>query len=267
MPWLSLGGIALSNAFLTTVGRVGFGISSALPPRYVSFAIMLPIALLFLGAIILRAETTNTFRVSALVCVSVLGLLLILGSVHCLKYWIGFPHKRLLGKAAIDLSQVLDEDAGLKGHVHWAGANLVPRINVIDRLGYLHPPLVRTRKMSAIAASPTGENFGELTNFGRKEDGDLAAGGWAILPEQHRVADSVLLAYEDENGEWILFARTDVGSSMPAVSQRLDDDAYEFSGWLTSWKPELLPTGVHRISAWSFDADACRAYPIGAATL
>ncbi|MDQ2918748.1 MAG: hypothetical protein M3R10_02580, partial [Verrucomicrobiota bacterium] len=168
IPWLSLGGIALVNASLTTIGRVGFGISAALAPRYVSFSIMLPLALLFLGALILQdaqarfpfTKENSAARLSCAIFASVFGLLFLLASIHCLSYWSGFQHKRLLGKSALTLSEVLDESEGLKSYVHWSSAAFHPRMNVLDQLGYLHPPLLRTRQMSAIAADPDGETFG-----------------------------------------------------------------------------------------------------------
>ncbi len=275
VPWVSLGGIALANALLTTIGRVGFGISAALPPRYVSFSIMLPLALLFLGALVLQdgqarfhiAKQISAARLSCAIFASVFGLLFLLASIHCLNYWSGFQHKRLLGKSALTLSEVLDESEGLKSYVHWSSASFHPRMRTLDQLGYLHPPLLRTRQMSALAADPGGETFGQLTNSGRKDDGDFAAGGWAILPRQHRIADSVLLAYQNERGEWILFARADVGSPLPAVSQALEDETYRYSGWLKSWAPEQLPAGTRRISAWAYDADAARAFQIGEASI
>ncbi|MGZ4985702.1 MAG: hypothetical protein ACXV8A_06390, partial [Chthoniobacterales bacterium] len=260
LPWIALTGIALTNALLTTIGRAGFGISAALPSRYVSFALMLPIGLLFLVSLLVRHLQT---RVIVLVLGATFAVLFFSASVHCFSHLTGFQHKLFAGKSVVEFSNVLDEPAAIRRYVHWMGPALRPRMNVLDQLGYLHPPLVRSRSMAEIAASPRGQLMGQLTNFARKDDGDYAAGGWAILPEVHRVADSVLLAYEDKNGEWILFARVDVGSAMPAVSQKLDDEAYQHSGWLTSWNPEALPAETRRISAWAFDADACRAYPIG----
>ena len=43
LPWAALAASALISAFLTMLGRLGFGISAATQSRYVSFAIMLPI--------------------------------------------------------------------------------------------------------------------------------------------------------------------------------------------------------------------------------
>ena len=214
-PWFSLAGITLANGLLTMIGRVGFGISGATPSRYVSFAVMLPIGLIFLGMIVLRHWQAHsspnpklvTVRVGAAVYASALSIFLLVASIQCVTYWTGFQHIRLTGKSVLLLSRVLDEPASLKRYVHWAGPALRPRIDVLDQLGYLHPSSVRSPLIREIAASTQGEIFGELTALGRPAAGELIASGWAILPARHRPADSVLLAYENAEGEWIIFAR------------------------------------------------------------
>jgi hypothetical protein len=51
------------------------------------------------------------------------------------------------------------------------------------------------------------------------------------------------------------------------VSEKLHDNEYYRSGWIKSWKPEELEKDTRRITAWAFDAEQCRAYAIGGATL
>jgi hypothetical protein len=51
------------------------------------------------------------------------------------------------------------------------------------------------------------------------------------------------------------------------VSERLHDAAYDHCGWMKSWKPEALPPSARRVRAWAFDADKCRAFSIGSATM
>lgn len=51
--WVALGAFAIGNAALTAVGRVGFGIEQALMNRYVTIALLLPVATLMLGLLAL----------------------------------------------------------------------------------------------------------------------------------------------------------------------------------------------------------------------
>ena len=78
LPWLMLAMVAVSAAVLTMIGRLGFGPAQARVSRYVTFAVMLPIALLALSAngsfaldsFILRARPTSDQEPRPFSCLS-----------------------------------------------------------------------------------------------------------------------------------------------------------------------------------------------------
>lgn len=275
LPWLSLTTIALANAVLTTFGRFGFGMGAAIQSRYVSFAIMLPIGLFFLVSLILRhwherspgdvllARATMGFTAF----VTALALLLLGATIHSVQTWRGFQHNRLTGKAALLLVDVLAEPEALVGYVHWSHWTLKAWTENLDRHGYLRPHLVRSNRVREIASDSDEDAMGEFNQLVRTPAGELVASGWAILLEGHRTADSVLLTYDNTEGEPIIFARVDVIYPRAEVSERLHDKAYDRCGWMKSWKAEGLPPEAHRVSAWAFDAEKCRAFAIGSATM
>lgn len=275
LPWLSLTSIALGNGALTTIGRVGFGMNAAIQSRYVSFAIMLPIGLLFLVAVLLRhwrqrslIEVTDARVTMGLVSlVTALALLFLGATIHSLQFWRGFQHNRLTGKAVLLFVDVLHEPQSLVRYVHWSHWTLKAWTENLDRLGYLRPPLVRSNRIREIAADSDEGAMGAFDQLVRAPTGELTASGWAILLDGHRSADSVLLTYDDSEGEPIIFARVDVMHPRADVSARLHDEAYHHSGWLKSWKPEALPPSARRIRAWAFDAEECRAVSLGSATM
>ncbi len=275
LPWLSLTTIALVNAVLTTFGRFGFGMNSALPSRYVSFAIMLPIGLLFLVSLILRhwyersPVNVNSARMTMgfVSFVTALALLFLGATIHSLQFWRAFQHNRLTGKSALLFVDVLAEPEALVRYVHWSHWTLKAWTENLDRLGYLHPRLVRSNHVREIASDSDKEAIGEFNQLVRTPTGELAASGWAILLEGHRTADSVLLTYDNTEGEPIIFARVDVMYPRAEVSERLHDTAYDHCGWMKSWKQEALPPSARRVRAWAFDADKCRAFSIGSATM
>jgi hypothetical protein len=274
LPWLSLTSIALVNAGLTTLGRFGFGINAAMQSRYVSFAIMLPIGLLFLVSLILRhwskqsPANVNNGRVKmGLVSFATALAILFLGTtIHSLQFWRAFQHNRLTGKSALLFVDVLAEPETLVRYVHWSHWTLKAWTENLDRLGYLRPRLVRSNHVREIASASDEEAMGEFNQLTRTSSGELTASGWAILLEGHRTADSVLLTYDNAEGDPIIFARVDVMHARADISERLHDKAYYHCGWMKSWKPEALPSGAGRIRAWAFDADECRAFSIGSAT-
>lgn len=274
LPWLSLTLIALVNAVLTTFGRVGFGINGAIRSRYISFAIMMPIGLLFLVSLILRhwheRSPVNVHRVRVTVgfvsFVTAFTLLFIGTTIHSVS-WRALQHEQLTGKSALLFVDVLDEPEALVRYVHWSHWTLKAWTENLDRQGYLHPRLVRSNHIREIASDSDGERMGEINQFGRTPTGELRVSGWAILPGKHRIADSVLLTYDSPEGEAIIFARVNVVYPRSDVSKRLDDEEYHGCGWMKSWKPEAIPSSAQRISAWAFDAEDCRAFFFGSATM
>jgi hypothetical protein len=275
LPWLSLISIALVNGVLTTLGRLGFGMNAAIQSRYVSFAIMLPIGLLFLVSLILRHwHERSPVKVNNLPVtigfasfVTALALLYLGATIQSLQFWRAFQHNRLTGKAALLFVDVLAEPESLVRYVHWSHWTLKAWTENLDRLGYLRPRLVRSNRVREIAADSGEGAMGEFNPLVRAPSGELTASGWAILLEGHRTADSVLLTYDNSDGEPIIFARVDVMYPRVDVSARLRDEAYYHSGWTKSWKPEALPPSARRISAWAFDAEECRAFSLGSATI
>ena len=275
LPWLSLLSIALVNAALTTFGRVGFGINAAMQSRYVSFAIMLPIGLFFLVSRILRhwhersPVNVNSARVTMGIVsfVTAFALLFLGATIQSLQFWPAFQHNRLTGKSALLFVDVLAEPEALVRYVHWSHWTLKAWTENLDRQGHLHPRLVRSNHIREIASASDEEAMGEFNQLARTSTGELAASGWAILLEGHRTSDSVLLTYDNAKGEPIIFARADVMHPRADISERLHDKAYYHCGWMKSWKPDALPSGAGRIRAWAFDAEECRAFSIGSATM
>jgi hypothetical protein len=275
LPWVSLAGWALVNAFLTMLGRLGFGSVAATQPRYVSFAIMLPIGLLFLVPLIFRHWReqsdigANKARMGwgLAILATALSLLFVCGTVKSLESWARFQHSRLAGKALLLLINVVDEPLALVRNVHWDSPSLRGWTNTLDRLGYLRPALVRSRHIREIASISDPGTMGVFEEIHGNFDGEFSGSGWAILPGGHRVADGVLLTYDDDQGEPVIFALVEVGYQRPDVSQRLNDKAYLRCGWKKSWKAGQIPAASLWIRAWTFDAENCRAFEIGAASM
>src|ERR1700736_2002499 len=270
LPWLSVAGWAVANAILTTAGRLGLGMSTAVLSRYVSFGIMLPIALLFLVSLVFahcrqRSPTKLPDRHMGWCLVSLttaLSVLFLCASISSLDNWKRFQHGRLSGKAALLLINVVDDPRILSDYVHGGDPALKTRVNFLDQGGFLRPGLVRSSHIRHMAYRSAGD-LGEFRYLGKTSSAEFTASGWAILSGKQRVADMVLLTYDDAKGEPSIFALADVRYATPDVSQRLDDHTYDHCGWVKSWKANQLPPDAGLIRAWAFDAESCRAFWIG----
>ncbi len=276
LPWLMLSLVAVFNGALTTVGRMGLpeGVSQALTSRYATFAIMLPIGLLFAGAAVFQHWRNRAPERSAgagrtlAILITALALLHALGSIASLDTWSALHRRRLTTKSLVMLINQVDEPEELAGFVHAIVPPLRDRANVLDHLGYLRPGLVKTPFASDLAdpAAPAGARYGELQQAGRTPDGQLAVTGWAVLPGQQGPANAVLLTYDDIEGRPRLFALAVVGSPRSDIAGTLQDDRYLESGWGKVFRPGQLPLGRHVIRAWAFDAETGHAYALAGAT-
>ena len=273
--WLAFIGIALINCFLTTLGRVGFGILAAMQSRYVSFAILLPIGLLFLGAQILahwrvRHLLDSTVRkwtvVGSIAFSAALALLFCFATIHAVRFWPVLQHERLSGKAILLLINILDEPGARRRYLHpdpavkeWALA--------LNQLGYMRPCPFRSNRIADIARSAPGQLTGAVQEFHLTSDGNLIVSGWAILPWKERIADSVLLTSQGELGDPLIFARVNVKNPREDVVKALGEESYRDCGWIRSFSPEQIPPGTRRISAWALDAEEGHAFLIGSGSI
>lgn len=272
LPWFSLIGTALVNAFLTTLGRFGFGLRAGMQSRYVTFAVLLPIGLLFVVSLVFqhwraRAVLTPakeiTIRAGLVSCVTGLGLLLCAGTIRSIESWEVFQHNRLTGKATLLMVRVLDQPESVSRYVHWSTWTMREWAENLDRIGYLRPRLLRSARVREIAADSPAELVGEINQHGSTPEGGLSISGWAFLPAKHRLADSVLLSYDDAQGEPMIFARLDVRAPREDVGKRMRDKAYLHTGWRGSVAPDTPAGQSPWIRAWAFDADDGKAFIIG----
>jgi len=272
LPWLMLTFVALLNAFLTAVGRQGFGVNHAFNSRYLAFSVMLPIGLLFLVPLIFNhwraraSSAQHTVAVSMGLSAFATALVLLhgLGALKDVRSWPEAQHLRLTAKALIHLINVVDEPEALGRYVHAIVPPLKARANLLDRLGYLRPGLVRTNSIREIAGtSPLAPTrYGEIQQAGKPAAGQFGMAGWSVLPDKVRPADAVLLTYDDARGDPLIFALAEVGIQRADVAGSLRQPAYLRSGWIKTFNTNRLPSGALSLRAWAFDAETCHAYPV-----
>jgi vancomycin permeability regulator SanA len=270
LPWLMLALAAVVNASLTTMGRVGLGLWQSLASRYVPFAVLLPIGLLFiLAAIVQHAggrspagrghRPVEMFLAAA---AAVLALLHLLGSVKSIEIWKLYQHARLTTKALVETIPFVDEPKLLEQYVHPIVPPLRARAILLDQLGFLRPGLLKSKFIADLSdpAPSLSGGYGRIQQIGKIAGNQMAVRGWALLPRKLRVADAVLLTYDDPAGKPVIFALADVGEERAEVASATGRSEYLRSGWVKAFDPSRFPDGLQTLKAWAFDAEACRAY-------
>ena len=162
---------------------------------------------------------------------SMLAILHGLGALNIAPGWKDFSASLLKSKALVETVNVTDEPELFARNVY--ALPLRHAINVLDKIGYLHPAPLSSKFIDRIAdvSAPVTENFGKLEQAARGPDRGLTLTGWAVLPGKDRPADAVLLTSDDAAGRAVIFALAEVGTARPDVADARQDSSYLRSGW------------------------------------
>jgi hypothetical protein len=269
LPWLALGAYSIGSGCLAALGRIGWGVSQALESRYVPFSLYLIVAMIALGAIFTGEvrQARGGFLARRLVFASVVFLsagYLVL-ELMCAAASVPLLRMRSaeirLGQGAVLFSQVMDTSDTIRSANYPRPTLVRQRANVLDRLHLLRTPLIRTNEISKLRRADVDEKFaaGWFDGLVKSDESHLVAWGWAAFPGKGRSADSVVLAYADERGEWIVFAASDAVFSRPDVAENLKNPEQRWTGWRAVFTRDAIPKGA-KLSAWAVDAKAAKLY-------
>ena len=262
LPWLSLAAFSVGSAGLSAVGRSPLGVRQAMSGRYVTYALYLLVALLFLTAIIAadvssRASLRVPRHLGRLaVALPLAGFL----ALHAASFvagtrailWTG----RMLrhAKSCLLFVETAPDEACLTTRV-LPDANVIRHFAAeLDRLGYLRPSLVRSRRLQDLQGHGAGPGVAGVFEQFAETDAGLTVSGWAVLPTRHKIADAVILAIEAPNGDWVPWSFEAV--QMPKPGFRFPKGwPTRYAGWERTFDARRLPSRPFHLSAWAFDAE------------
>lgn len=258
LPWLALAAFGLANAAMSAAGRAGFGVGQALTSRYATYALLVPIALLPLGALACgRRRGAGWLLVVA--TVSALLALQMLSRFGKADEWSVWRRVLLMAKAQAHTLAIVPDPA-LRP---LAPEALCTGIPAMAARGYLRPRPLESTAIGAIAdAHSAGDAAHGVMEEARVGAASVVLIGWAILPESREAAHAVLLTCDDARGEPRIFALAAVGVDRCDVAERLGTPAYVQSGWAMEIPRAKLPADAGTIKAWAFDVERQRAWRI-----
>ena len=278
LPWLMLAMVAVSSAVLTMIGRLGFGATQARVSRYITFAVLLPIALLALTPIV-RSHWARSFSGRGQLIIKAVSFALLIpfiamavpGFLSHLPAWPAIRQTRLYGKALVSFINVVPEREELVKYVFPYRGRVEIAANALDRIGYLRPTLLRSNLVRDLAdpASSGSARYGEFQIHEEKSGQIEVGGGQACLPDKPGPADAVLITYDNAEGEPVVCAIVSVAPPREARLRAAWDSSALPSRWGRLLPKDRLPEGQEcLLKAWSYDAEACRAYRLeGSATV
>ena len=258
LGWVLLGAYTLLTAGLITAGRAGFGIGQSLSPRYNTYTLFLPLALVSLSQFTSAGARVRCAPPSLLLC----ALLLL----HAPVYLLGLRRMSTMhatqtrAKACVLLVNVVADDC--QAQVYPDPAQLRRLAGTLDRLGYMRPPLLTSNRLRDIAArdARAAEAYGTFAQLAPSGADEYTATGLAVLPERGHPADAVLLAREGAEHDPVVFAIAEMEGQSDLVSALLRRGTYGDARWRRTFDARNLPVGTHTITAWAFDTHTGQAY-------
>lgn len=269
LPWIALGGYSVGSGCLAAMGRIQWGVAQALESRYLAFSIYLAVAVIALTAIYWmedwkraapRSRRLAGFTVVTFLAVAYLSLELLCG-LNSIAFFRLRSAAARLSQSAVLFATVLDTSETIKAvnypRPNWVRANA----EALDRLHLLRTPLVRTREIAKLRHTEADNQAaaGWCDGLTTGSDDQRTAWGWASFPTRNRPADAVVLAFANEQGDWIAFAHSDAVLDRPDVVRTLRSAEQMWSGWRVVFRGDALPKGAE-ISAWAVDSKEAKLY-------
>jgi hypothetical protein len=169
---------------------------------------------------------------------------------------------RLYGKTLVSFINVVPEPGALARRVFPYDGRVKSAANALNRIGYLRPPLLQSNLIRNVAdpVSSGSARFGEL-QFHEEKSGEIELGGQALLPDKQGPADAVLITYDNAEGEPVICAIVSLEVPREPRLRAVWDSSALPSRWGRILPKDRLPEGQQCfLKAWSYDAEACRAY-------
>jgi hypothetical protein len=119
------------------------------------------------------------------------------------------------------------------------------------------PGVNDVREIKFKAASKNSPGFFAAINSSRiskikvSKPNSLTVSGWAVLANQGRVPDKVIVTYGDNNS---VVAVAPVNLERPDVVKALKNSAYKHSGWSATFNSSTLPSGELILKAWAYNS-------------
>ena len=160
--WIMIGFYSIVSALITSVGRVGFGVESALASRYTTFSIYLIVAIIHLLPVVFShiysqryLHRLQVWLHKITVIIAILGLLIL--------HWHSFTYSvkeiqtiyqsRMEGKTCLLFTYIMENQHGIEKNILGNSGHAKYFVTQINDLGMLKPGLVLSPYIKAIASA------------------------------------------------------------------------------------------------------------------
>lgn len=272
LPWLAMGAYAVGTAIAITMGRVWIGISGAyaLSTRYVIHATPLVIALPVLLWLIAEDVSQRYVRTQRWLP----RILAVAGTALAMLHLPGWAYGGNMMEAWSS-----SRKRGASSTRFFKSGCVVencypdtpsPDYLLADQLHLLDPPMLTSRRLEEIPASPhpLSETFAAWSSL-RITNGTGIAEGRAILKQRWRPVDAIVFARQIDVKHWEIFHVAQVTALPLYLSNMIvrdlefmyqpPDGVYQnLSTFSAHFDLKRLPQGKSIVAAWAYDYDVRR---------
>jgi hypothetical protein len=266
-PWIAVAAFALGTAVLTALGRLNFGPEQALSPRYVTFAVWVPVAVVMLGWLLGAPRVGR--RYPLLFATLAAGVVVLASSslpqaFADVREWQRVAREKHARQLFADL--LVDSRTR---HALWFApdADLFPQLHAIARRGWLRPPMYRSTLVRDFAQLPPDAPglgvAGRIESVERSHDGKVSLQGWAVFTDARRPADAVLISVEADDTPARILDIASGGVRVPELGRAWGDERLSAGGWVSRL---TLPAGRRSkpvtVRAWALVIERNALVPI-----
>lgn len=254
-PWLSIGLFTVLFATITTIGRAGFGVAQAQSSRYTTVSILIVIALIQLWRLV--CDRGIGISLTSLIVTGILTFLVWFASFNSLDIARQIQLQVRTGNQCLELAAHIGTGIDRCLVTLYPFPDLLRKTaRIMNQLGFRNDPdtiaLVENSpqlygKLEIPESLPTQHLIQKnCLNCGAA----VEMAGWAILPEQKKSAQLVLLSYGQRN----FFETVPVNLRSRDIVKQLKSRGYSRSRWSAAFSPKFLPPGETVLNAWVYDS-------------
>ena len=250
--WLMIAFYSLITSAMITTGRLGFGVYQSLTSRYTSYTLYLAVAVVFLFALVLKHMAQKyRFKLLHKSLISIIIICVIYIKVDTYPMAVtdlkNFSNNMLHGKAGLMfINYFPHEHCEVKNYlVHFD--ELKVKANILDNLGFLRPPLVKSNNIGLLESEESGDaDYGSFDYIKKLDDSTYIAAGTSHLQDTSKPAHAVILTFNDKNDNPIFFSLYN-GHNIK---------------WEKTFNTSTLSSGIHLMRAWAYDARKGKVYKL-----
>jgi hypothetical protein len=268
-PWMIIGAYALLSGTIVALGRMRFGIGSALPLRYAAVSVFFYLALAGLAATLYDAWVASGHSLNRRI-VFATGLILGLFAAGWLSsFTTQLSHVKLTREERRDLALAVQWIPAIPLNPDLGLAKVPPKIVAekaiaLSKCDALRPRLVTESLASMVEQNPPAGNpsVGILETAHFSTDHRLLLTGMAWLPDRQGRADCVVVGYINSAGTLTPFTVFQPTYMRERLKGQFDFKRLPTNGFAAVVDPGNLPLGELTLRAWAVDFRTERALPM-----